>query len=515
MILSDDGSTIAWQRFVNGGRKAVTYAASSADGAVLGEKGPTAPHRLLDVSDDRVLLGGWKRTLQWRFTTDRSRTVVKKGANVADIEHDLLAFYTRDPYVGGCTKLVRLSDPSTTLWRSCDHRVWDISPDGTRLATIDLLSDGVGPGDVTIREIDGSAVARYGTGWFSSVEWESADTVLLGVNGRRGPPPCGARPRLRERDRSSADDVPSTPRVDPVTYASGSGAEHRERRGGGGQHRITGGRRPRGEQRLAEAAALAEAAVQGHHHLHSGVVVDVGEARDDSCRAHRQQGRRQAEELLGPHRLHHARLAGRQDHAVRGPAQPLEVVHQQRAVGQRERGEERAVLPEVTVGRDVRQRGAVQRFEGGLDGRCLAVEDEGVRILAATAGTSAPPESSPGPTSITRRSPGRGRVARERNHSRADGVLLTGRSTNTGSNPQGTPWSCAVPDTITREYGRRSAAGPSSARCTAPQPRRAGPAAPGGPAQREHGEVQGGGGAAALPTAWRRTRPSPATSACR
>ena len=98
VILSADGSTIAWQRFVNGGRKAVTYAASSADGEVLGEKGPTAPHRLLDVSDDRVLLGGWRRTLQWRFTTDRSRTVVKKGANVADIEHDLLAFYTRDPY---------------------------------------------------------------------------------------------------------------------------------------------------------------------------------------------------------------------------------------------------------------------------------------------------------------------------------------------------------------------------------------------------------------------------------
>ncbi len=185
VILSADGSTIAWQRFVNGGRKAVTYAASSADGEVLGEKGPTAPHRLLDVSDDRVLLGGWKRTLQWRFTTDRTRTVVKKGANVADIEHDLLAFYTRDPYAGGCTKLVRLSDPSTKLWRSCDHRVWDISPDGTRLATIDLLSDGVGPGVVTIREIDGSAVARYSTGWFSSVEWESPDIVLLGVNGTK------------------------------------------------------------------------------------------------------------------------------------------------------------------------------------------------------------------------------------------------------------------------------------------------------------------------------------------
>lgn len=185
VILSADGSTLAWQSFANGGRQTVTYVAASADGTLLGEKGPAAPHRLLDVSDDRVLLGSGNRTSQWRFATDRTRTVVKKAANVADIEHDLLAFYTRDTYSGGCTRMVRLSEPSTTLWRSCDDRVWGISPDGTRLATIDLLSDGLGPDVVTIRKIDGSALARYRTGWFSSVEWESTDTVLLGVNGTR------------------------------------------------------------------------------------------------------------------------------------------------------------------------------------------------------------------------------------------------------------------------------------------------------------------------------------------
>ncbi len=184
-ILSADGSTLAWQGFVNGGRKAVTYAAAAADGTLLGTKGPTAPHRLLDVSDTRVLLGGNHRTFQWRFGTDRSGTVVRKRANVVDIEHDLLAFYTRDPYFGGCTKVVRLSDPSTKLWRSCEDRVWDVSPDGTRVATVDLLSDGVGPGVVTIRRTDGSAVARYRTGWFDAIQWESRDAVLLGVTGSK------------------------------------------------------------------------------------------------------------------------------------------------------------------------------------------------------------------------------------------------------------------------------------------------------------------------------------------
>ena len=48
-----------------------------------------------------------------------------------------------------------------------------------------------------------------------------------------------------------------------------------------------------------------------------------------------------------------------------GPLEPLEVVHQERDVGHHERGEERAVLAEVTVRRDVGQ----GRQEGGR--RCV------------------------------------------------------------------------------------------------------------------------------------------------
>ena len=40
VILSADGSTLAWQRFVDKGRKVITYAASAVDGTVLGSKGP-------------------------------------------------------------------------------------------------------------------------------------------------------------------------------------------------------------------------------------------------------------------------------------------------------------------------------------------------------------------------------------------------------------------------------------------------------------------------------------------
>jgi hypothetical protein len=184
-ILSADGSTLAWQRWVNGGRKVITYVASSADGEVRGEKGPTNPTRLLDVSADRVLFAGNTRAFQWKFATGRSRTLVKKFVGFADIEHDLLEFFTKDPYNGGCAKLVRLSDVSTKVWRSCDDRVWQVSPDGTQLVTTDLLADGVGPGRLTLREIDGTALVTYTTGWFEGLEWESAETLLLRVNGLR------------------------------------------------------------------------------------------------------------------------------------------------------------------------------------------------------------------------------------------------------------------------------------------------------------------------------------------
>ena len=182
-ILSADGSTIAWQQFADMGGKVTTYAASSADGEVLGEKGPANPARLLDVSADRVLFAGNTRAFQWKFAADRTRTLVKKLVGFADIEHDLLEFFTRNPYNGGCAKLVRLSDPTTKIWRSCVDRVQEVSPDGTRFVTTDLLADGVGPGRFTLREMDGTELAIYTTGSFVRIAWESPTTVLLDVNG--------------------------------------------------------------------------------------------------------------------------------------------------------------------------------------------------------------------------------------------------------------------------------------------------------------------------------------------
>ena len=185
VILSADGSTVAWQAYVSKGRKVITHAARAADGTSLGTKGPSSPASLLDVDSSKVLIAGRHRTFTWSFTTGRSRTVVSKQAGAASFEHDLLTTYTTDAYLGGCTRLVRLSDPSALVWKSCRDRVAAISPDGQQMLTFDILTDGIGPREIHLRTIGGARLATWTTNWFSSWEWESPTTVLLDVNGRR------------------------------------------------------------------------------------------------------------------------------------------------------------------------------------------------------------------------------------------------------------------------------------------------------------------------------------------
>ncbi|KQV72833.1 hypothetical protein ASC64_19520 [Nocardioides sp. Root122] len=183
VVLSADGSTLAWQGFTGRGRKVTTYAASATDGTLLGSRGPGRYVDLLDVDADRVVLSNDSRVLQWRIRSGRTRTIVRKHGGMADIEHDLLTIWTKGPYRGGCTKLVRLSAPRMKHWTSCRDRVAAVSPDGTQVLTFHKLTDGVGPGDIRLRTLDGTRLATYRTSWFSGWGWESPGTLLLDVNG--------------------------------------------------------------------------------------------------------------------------------------------------------------------------------------------------------------------------------------------------------------------------------------------------------------------------------------------
>ena len=185
VVLSADGSTLAWQRFTNGGRKVTPVVGSAADGTVLGTKGPGRYVDLLDVDAEQVVLSSEGRTFAWTYGTGGTRTIVKRTSGLASLQHGLLMVYTKDPYFGGCAQLVELDRPRVKRFASCRERVAAISPDGTEMLTMHLLTDGVGPGELKHRTIRGSKLATYTTGWFSGWQWESPGTLLRDANGRR------------------------------------------------------------------------------------------------------------------------------------------------------------------------------------------------------------------------------------------------------------------------------------------------------------------------------------------
>jgi hypothetical protein len=124
------------------------------------------------------------RTISWDTVADDVVVLNHKQGNYASKAHDLLGFYSKDPFNGGCQVLARLSDPTDRLWTNCDERIEAASTDGKRLATIPLLSDGIGPADVGLRSVKGKLLAHYTIkGWFGELSFETPQALLMQANG--------------------------------------------------------------------------------------------------------------------------------------------------------------------------------------------------------------------------------------------------------------------------------------------------------------------------------------------
>lgn len=182
--LSEDGSRLLTVT-ETGRHKAPVTVRSAADGSEIASRVFDGFPQVVTGDDRSVIIQTTRRTLRWGVGANRVRTLVRGLSGSASIEHDLFATYTKDPYLGGCTQLVRLSDRNDVVWRSCRERVAALSPDGTQMLTVDILADGVGPGEILLREVDGTRLASWSTNWFSGWEWESPTAVLLDVNGAR------------------------------------------------------------------------------------------------------------------------------------------------------------------------------------------------------------------------------------------------------------------------------------------------------------------------------------------
>lgn len=129
-----------------------------------------------------------KRTFWWNPGTGQQTRIVARPAWLVDISANRMVVSVPDPEADylECQRTVNLRRPSVVLWRSCQDRPLTFSPDGRRMLTTFIDSDGIGPGLVQYRRQDGRVVRTYRAGqYFGFLEWESERRVLLQVAGER------------------------------------------------------------------------------------------------------------------------------------------------------------------------------------------------------------------------------------------------------------------------------------------------------------------------------------------
>ena len=82
--------------------------------------------------------------------------------------------------------LTLVSSPADRVWRSCDERIETANADGSRIATVDILSDRIGPNRFIVRNAAGGKLATYNTaGSFGLAQFEDKYDLLLDTTGQR------------------------------------------------------------------------------------------------------------------------------------------------------------------------------------------------------------------------------------------------------------------------------------------------------------------------------------------
>ncbi|WP_109509895.1 hypothetical protein [Nocardioides speluncae] len=186
VLVADDGARIAYLS-AEGRRKSTVKVLSAVTGGLQYQRSFSGWTSLHDVDGRRLLATVWgnngPRTLIWRLG-GTNRTVVFKDAYTGDLSANRVAFYSKDPYQGGCSVLTRISRPADRIWRSCRDRIEPASPDWSRLMTVGLLDDGLGSRAITMRTGTGRALRTFTVdGWFDLSEWEDNRTILVVTHG--------------------------------------------------------------------------------------------------------------------------------------------------------------------------------------------------------------------------------------------------------------------------------------------------------------------------------------------
>lgn len=184
-VVSADGRNVLTAPSTSA-RSTTVRVISTASGREVASRKFRGSVSVLDASSGRAVLGGWSpnRTFWWSFSDDSVSTINHRVGYIASIAADRVASYTGDPYDDGCSVLSTLS--SSRLSRSCTERVTAISPSGDSVATIHILSDGLGPSSVSVRESTGPLLTTYEAPYFfGDIRFESSSALLMDTYGRR------------------------------------------------------------------------------------------------------------------------------------------------------------------------------------------------------------------------------------------------------------------------------------------------------------------------------------------
>ena len=210
VVLADDGATIAVTASQDGGSTRFVVRSARSGKRIESETFGGFP-RVLDLDQNLAIIGGFDSgAISWDYSTDLTAAITGKPTYAADISSDRLAYFTKDPYNGGCSVVSMITAPDKRLWKSCGERIEDFNNSGNRIATVHILSDGLGPNRVWERTVSGTLLASYTVGYyFGAIEWETNTDLLLDAYG----PKKWATVRVSEGDAERASELRPTPEL--------------------------------------------------------------------------------------------------------------------------------------------------------------------------------------------------------------------------------------------------------------------------------------------------------------
>ena len=143
----------------------------SGDGSVVDSRLLRGHVEVVDFEAKVLLTGIQPRRTVW-YLAHRDEITVRRGLELlsADIGHKRAVVKVKDlvnGWDGVCLVYAPLSRPRQQLWRSCTDRPLSFSPDGTRMVTTFIGSDGPGTGKLQVRVAETNKVlATLRTGGF-------------------------------------------------------------------------------------------------------------------------------------------------------------------------------------------------------------------------------------------------------------------------------------------------------------------------------------------------------------